>query len=90
MRNSMRSYIIPMLMAQVCAEADMRSKNIYSPPPSISYGGVGSLPRVPNKELHKFVIKGHEIEAFQRKMQSKDSSIKGYYNEFNRKNKESF
>lgn len=77
MRNSMRSYIIPMLMAQVCAEADMRSKNIYSPPPSISYGGVGSLPRVPNKELHKFVIKGHEIEAYSKKDAIKRLKYKG-------------
>lgn len=77
MRNSMRSYIIPMLMAQVCAEADMRSKNIYSPPPPISYGGVGSLPRVPNKELHKFVIKGHEIEAYSKKDAIKRLKYKG-------------
>lgn len=77
MRNSMRSYIIPMLMAQVCAEADMRSKNIYSPPPLISYGGAGSLPRVPNKELHKFVIKGHEIEAYSKKDAIKRLKYKG-------------
>lgn len=67
MRNAMRSYIIPMIMAQALAEADMRSKNVYSPPPSISYGGFGSLPRVPNKRLYKFKIKGHEIEAYSKK-----------------------
>lgn len=77
MRNSMRSYIIPMIMAQALAAADMRSKNAYSPTPSISYGGVGTLPRVPNKGLYKFTIKGHEIEAYSKKDAIKRLKYKG-------------
>ena len=77
MRNAMRSYIIPMVMAQALAVADMRSKNAYSPSPSISYGGFGSLPRVPNKGLHKFTIKGHEIEAYSKKDAIKRLKYKG-------------
>lgn len=76
MRNSMRSYIIPMIMAQALA-ADMRSKNAYSPTHSISYGGVGTLPRVPNKGLYKFTIKGHEIEAYSKKDAIKRLKYKG-------------
>lgn len=77
MRNSMRSHIIPMIMAQALAVADMRSKHVYSPPPSISYGGFGSLPRVPNKGLYKFKIKGHEIEAYSKKDAIKRLKYKG-------------
>lgn len=77
MRNAMRSYIIPMVMAQALAVADMRSKHVYSPTPPISYGGVGSLPRFPNKRIYKFTIKGHEIEAYSKKDAIKRLKYKG-------------
>ena len=82
MRKSMKSYLLTMLMAQAMIGVDQRAKNPYSLGRGI-YAfddqplGLSNPWRVDPKQLHKFSIKGHEIEAYSKKDAIKRLKYKG-------------